>query len=173
VNLLSFWLYASGAVLFVVTWWWAASTPAGRSTPLQPGGARGLGILLALSAVFLAGFSSILTGVNFIASIHRLRPRAWAGSSCPSPVGALRHRGHPDHRHPVLGITAAMGFMDRIFHLGLFMPSTAAIRSSSSTSSGSTRTPAVYIMILPAMGVVSEVVSVFSRKPSSATASSP
>ena len=101
LNLLSFWLYVTGAALFV-TVLVAGGIDTGWTLypPYSLEEARGLGILLALAAVFVAGFSSILTGVNFIASIHRLRPPG-GGLVRPAavPVGALRDRRHPDRRH--------------------------------------------------------------------------
>jgi cytochrome c oxidase subunit 1 len=167
VNLLSFWLYTTGAVLFV-----AVLAAGGVDTgwtlypPYSLEDARGLGILLALTAVFVAGFSSILTDVNFIASIHRLRP-AWMGwFDLPLFLWALYATGVIQIiATPVLGITAAMGFMDRLFHLGLFMPEYGGDPVLFQHFFWFYSHPAVYIMILPAMGIVSEVVSVFSRKP--------
>jgi cytochrome c oxidase subunit 1 len=167
VNLLSFWLYAIGAVLFVVT-----LVVGGIDTgwtlypPYSLEEARGIGILLALSAVFLAGFSSILTGVNFIASMHRLRPPGMGWFELPLFLWALYATGVIQIiATPVLGITAAMGFLDRVFHLGLFMPEYGGDPVLFQHFFWFYSHPAVYIMILPAMGVVSEVVSVFSRKP--------
>jgi cytochrome c oxidase subunit 1 len=66
---------------------------------------------------------------------------------------------------PVLGITVLLLIVERVFEIGIFDPGWAATRSCSSTSSGSTRHPAVYIMILPAMGIISELISIHSRKP--------
>ena len=167
VNLLSFWLYAIGATLFV-----AVLAVGGVDTgltlypPYSLEDARGLGILLALAAVFVAGFSSILTGVNFIASIHRLRAPGMGWFDLPLFLWALYATGVIQIiATPVLGITAAMGFMDRLFHLGLFMPEYGGDPVLFQHFFWFYSHPAVYIMILPAMGIVSEVVSVFSRKP--------
>ena len=66
---------------------------------------------------------------------------------------------------PVLGITVALGFLERIFHLGIFMPEYGGDPVLFQHFFWFYSHPAVYIMILPAMGIVSEVVSVFSRKP--------
>jgi cytochrome c oxidase subunit 1 len=167
VNLLSFWLYLLGAVLFVTT-----LVVGGIDTgwtlypPYSLEDSRGLGILLALAAVFLTGFSSILTGVNFIASIHRLRPSGMGWFDLPLFLWALYATGIIQIiSTPVLGITAAMGFLDRVFHLGLFMPEYGGDPVLFQHFFWFYSHPAVYIMILPAMGVVSEIVSVFSRKP--------
>jgi cytochrome c oxidase subunit 1 len=167
VNLLALWLYAAGAVLFVL-----ALVAGGVDTgwtlypPYSLEDARGLGVLLALSAVFLAGFSSILTGVNFIATIHGLRPPGMGWFDLPLFAWALYATGVIQIvATPVLGVTVALGFLERLFHLGLFMPEYGGDPLLFQHFFWFYSHPAVYIMILPAMGVVSEVVSVFSRKP--------
>jgi cytochrome c oxidase subunit 1 len=167
VNLLSFWLYVAGAVLFVTT-----LVVGGVDTgwtlypPYSLEGARGLGILLALTGVFLAGFSSILTGVNFIATIHKLRPAAMGWFDIPLFLWAIYATGIIQIlATPVLGITVGLGFLERLFHLGLFLPEYGGDPVLFQHFFWFYSHPAVYIMILPAMGIVSEVVSVFSRKP--------
>jgi len=167
VNLLSFWLYALGAVLFVATLV-AGGIDTGWTLypPYSLESARGLGILLALGALFVVGFSSILTGLNFIATIHRMRPPGMGWFDLPLFLWALYATGLIQViATPVLGITAAMGFLERVFHLGLFMPEYGGDPVLFQHFFWFYSHPAVYIMILPAMGVVSEVVSVFSRKP--------
>ena len=167
VNLLSLYLYAAGSALFV-----AALLAGGVDTgwtlypPYSLEDARGLGILLALAAVFLVGFSSILTGVNFIATIHTMRPAEMGWFDLPLFLWALYATGIIQIvATPVLGITVGLGFLERIFHLGLFMPEYGGDPVLFQHFFWFYSHPAVYIMILPAMGIVSEVVSVFSRKP--------
>jgi len=167
VNLLSFYLYVAGAVFFV-----AALVAGGVDTgwtlypPYSLEDARGLGILLALSAVFLVGFSSILTGINFITSIHTLRAPGMGWFDLPLFLWALYATGVIQIiATPVIGITAALGFFERVFHLGIFMPQYGGDPVLFQHFFWFYSHPAVYIMILPAMGIVSEVVSVFSRKP--------
>ena len=167
VNLLSFWLYFLGSALFV-----AVLVVGGVDTgwtlypPYSLEGARGLGILLALTALFVVGFSSILTGLNFIATIHTMRPPGMGWFGLPLFLWALYATGIIQIvATPVLGITAAMGFLERLFHLGLFMPEYGGDPVLFQHFFWFYSHPAVYIMILPAMGIVSEVVSVFSRKP--------
>jgi len=167
VNLLSFWLYVVGAVLFI-----AVLVAGGIDTgwtlypPYSLEESRGLGILLALAALFVVGFSSILTGLNFIASIHKMRPPEVGWFDLPLFLWALYATGIIQViATPVLGITAAMGFLERLFHLGIFMPEYGGDPVLFQHFFWFYSHPAVYIMILPAMGIVSEVVSVFSRKP--------
>ena len=167
VNLLSFHLYVLGAVLFVATLA-AGGIDTGWTLypPYSLESSRGLGILLALAALFVVGFSSILTGLNFIATIHRMRPPAMGWFDLPLFLWALYATGIIQViATPVLGITAAMGFLERLFHLGIFMPEYGGDPVLFQHFFWFYSHPAVYIMILPAMGIVSEVVSVFSRKP--------
>ena len=167
VNLLSFWLYVFGALLFVVT-----LAVGGIDTgwtlypPYSLESSRGLGILIALAAVFLTGFSSILTGLNFMATIHRMRAPGLGWFDLPLFLWALYATAIIQIvATPVLGITAALGFLERLFHLGIFMPEYGGDPVLFQHFFWFYSHPAVYIMILPAMGIVSEVVSVFSRKP--------
>ena len=167
VNLLSFWLYVAGAVLFVTT-----LVVGGVDTgwtlypPYSLESSRGLGILIALTGVFLAGFSSILTGVNFIATIHKLRPPWMGWFDIPLFLWALYATGIIQIiATPVLGITVALGFMERLFHLGLFMPEYGGDPVLFQHFFWFYSHPAVYIMILPAMGVVNELITTYSRKP--------
>jgi len=167
VNLLSFWLFALGAVFFVtVLAVGGVDTGWTLYPPYSLEESRGLGILLALLGVFVAGFSSILTGVNFIATIHKMRPARMGFFDLPLFLWALYATGIIQIvATPVLGITAALGFLERLFKLGLFMPEYGGDPVLFQHFFWFYSHPAVYIMILPAMGVVSEVVSVFSRKP--------
>jgi cytochrome c oxidase subunit 1 len=167
VNLLSFWLFCSGAVFFVLVLvvggidvGWTLYPPYSLEE------SRGLGLLFALLGVFLLGFSSILTGLNFIATIHRMRPPGMGWFDLPLFLWALYATGIIQIiATPVLGITVALGFVERLFHLGLFMPEYGGDPVLFQHFFWFYSHPAVYIMILPAMGIVSEVVSVFSRKP--------
>ena len=127
----------------------------------------GTNVSLAVFGVFILGFSSILTGLNFVTTIHRLRAEGMTwGRTAAVYLVALRHRldpdpGHADPRHHPGAGRAPSGCSapacstpprggDPIMYQHLFW-----IYSH----------PAVYIMILPAMGVISEIIPVFSRKP--------
>ena len=115
---------------------------------------------------FILGFSSIFTGHE----LHRHDPHdAAAGHDlvpdAAVPVGLYATAIIQVLATPVLAITLLLLAAEKLFRASAFsIPSWAATRSCSSTSSGSTRHPAVYIMILPAMGIISELISVFSRK---------
>ena len=167
VNLISLYLYCLGAVLFVVVLFTGGLDTGWTLYPpysLEDGNSSN--ILAALSAAFVVGFSSILTGVNFIASIHRMRPEGMGWFDMPLFLWALYATGIIQVlATPVLGITTALGFVEHLFKLGIFMPEYGGDPVLFQHFFWFYSHPAVYIMILPAMGVVSEVVSVFSRKP--------
>ena len=122
-------------------------------------------VILTAMGVFIAGFSSILTGLNFIVTIHKMRAPGMTWGRLPLFVWAhyatsiIQVLGTP-----VVAITIVLLALERILHAGIFDPTLAAIRSCSSILFWFYSHPAVYIMILPGMGVISELVTCFSRK---------
>jgi cytochrome c oxidase subunit 1 len=115
--------------------------------------------------IFITGFSSILTGLNFIVTIHKMRAPGLTWFRLPLFVWAhyatslIMVLGTP-----VLAVTILMVGVERIFHLGIFDPALGGDPILFQHLFWFYSHPAVYIMILPAMGVVSEVVTTFSRK---------
>jgi cytochrome c oxidase subunit I len=115
--------------------------------------------------VFVAGFSSILTGLNFIVTTHRMRAPGMTWSRLPLFVWAhyatslIQILGTP-----VLAITLVLVALERVFHLGIFNPSLGGDPLLFQHLFWFYSHPAVYIMILPGMGIVSEIVCCFSRK---------
>jgi len=167
LNLLSLYLFVIGMVFFLtVLALGGLDTGWTLYPPYSLEDARGRAILLALSGAFVVGFSSILTGLNFMATIHKMRPKDMGWFKMPLLLWALYATGIIQIiSTPVLGITAALGFIERAFHVGIFMPQYGGDPVLFQHFFWFYSHPAVYIMILPAMGVISEVVSVFSRKP--------
>ncbi len=116
-------------------------------------------------AIFITGFSSILTGVNFIATIHKMRAPGLTWSRLPLFVwthyatSLIIVLGTP-----VLAITIVLVALERLFHVGIFDPALGGDPILFQHLFWFYSHPAVYIMILPAMGVISEVVTCFSRK---------
>ena len=88
-----------------------------------------------------------------------------AGSGCRCSSGRSTPPAILVLATPVLAMTLVLLAVERLFGIGIFDPRSAAIRCCSSTCSGSIRIPAVYIMVLPAMGVVSEIIACFARNP--------
>ena len=121
--------------------------------------ATGLGI-------FIAGFSSILTGLNFIVTVHRMRAPGMTWFRLPLFVWAnyatalIQVLGTP-----VIAITLVLLIGERTLHIGIFDPARGGDPVLFQHLFWFYSHPAVYIMVLPAMGVISELVSVFSKKP--------
>src|SRR6476469_4113275 len=114
--------------------------------------------------IFIAGFSSILTGLNFIVTVHRMRAPGMTWFRMPLFVWAnyatslIQVLGTP-----VLAVTIVLLFVERVFHLGIFDPARGGDPVLFQHLFWFYSHPAVYIMVLPAMGVVSELVATFSR----------
>src|SRR5271157_1070052 len=115
--------------------------------------------------IFIAGFSSILTGLNFIVTVHTMRAPGMTWFRMPLFVWAhyatslIQVLGTP-----VLAVTIVLLFCERFFHIGIFDPALGGDPVLFQHLFWFYSHPAVYIMVLPAMGVISEVVSVFARK---------
>ncbi len=122
-------------------------------------------VLAAALAVFVNGFSSIMTGLNFVVTVHRLRAPGMTWMRLPlfvwgiysvSLVMALAT--------PVLAMTTFLVAMERLMHVGIFDPAQGGDPLLFQHMFWFYSHPAVYIMILPAMGVVSELVTCYARK---------
>ncbi len=115
--------------------------------------------------IFVTGFSSILTGVNFIATIHRMRAPGLTWFRLPLFVWAqyatslIQVLGTP-----VVAITLLLLALERTFHIGIFDPTLGGDPVLFQHLFWFYSHPAVYIMILPSMGVISEIIAAFSRK---------
>jgi cytochrome c oxidase subunit I len=116
--------------------------------------------------VFIAGFSSILTGLNFIVTVHRMRAPGMTWFRMPLFVWAnyatalIQVLGTP-----VLAVTLVLVFAERALHIGIFDPALGGDPVLFQHLFWFYSHPAVYIMVLPGMGVISELISTFSRKP--------
>ena len=165
VNLLSWYLYMVGGILMIYTMCvggvdtgWTFTTP--LSTHYL-----NTNVASAATAVFVAGFSSILTGLNFIVTIHKMRCPGMTWFRLPLFVwsnyaGALLMVLGT----PVLAITLVLVVLERTVHIGVFDPNYGGDPLLFQHLFWFYSHPAVYIMILPGMGVISETISTFSRK---------
>jgi cytochrome c oxidase subunit 1 len=122
-------------------------------------------VIPAALGIFITGFSSILTGLNFIVTIHTMRAPGMTWFRLPlfvwshyatSMIFVLGT--------PVIAATILLVALERIFHLGFFDPAIGGDPVLFQHLFWFYSHPAVYIMVLPAMGVVSEIVPTFSRK---------
>ena len=165
INLLSWYLYVIGGILMIYTilnggvdTGWTFYTP--LSTEFLK-----TNVISAALGVFVAGFSSILTGLNFIVTIHRMRAPGMTWNRLPLFVWAhyatsiIQVLGTP-----VVAITIVLVALERLFHLGVFNPALGGDPLLFQHLFWFYSHPAVYIMILPSMGIVSEIVCCFSRK---------
>src|ERR1700747_263817 len=119
----------------------------------------------AVIGIFINGFSSILTGLNFLVTVHTMRAPGMTWFRLPLFVWAhyatslIMVLGTP-----VLAISIALIAAERVFHIGIFGPAIGGAPLLFQTLFWFYSPPAVYIMILPGMGIVSEVIPCFSRK---------
>ncbi len=165
INLLSWYLYMIGAffgLLVIITGGvdtgWTFYTP--FST--QYSNTHVVGTTF---GAFLVGFSSILTGLNFIVTIHRMRAPGLTWYRLPLFVWAMYATSLVQIlATPVLAITLVMLMFERVLRVGIFDPSLGGDPILYQHMFWFYSHPAVYIMILPAMGVASEVVAAFTRK---------
>ena len=166
INLLSWYLYIIGGIMMVycmltggVDTGWTFYTP--FSTAFS-----NTKVIEAGLAIFINGFSSILTGLNFVVTIHTMRAPGMTWFRLPLFIWShyatsiIFILGTP-----VIAITLLLAGLERMFHLGFFNPALGGDPILFQHLFWFYSHPAVYIMILPAMGVVSEVVPTFARKP--------
>ena len=133
-------------------------------TPYSSSRADG-NVVAATLGAFVLGFSSILTGVNFIASIHTLRPKGMTWFRMPLFLWALYATSIIQIlATPVLAITLLLLAAERSIGIGIFDPALGGDPVLFQHFFWFYSHPAVYIMVLPAMGVISEIMVVFSRK---------
>ena len=165
INLLSWYLYVIGGtfvlaslVLGGVDTGWTFTTP--LSTHYL-----NTHVITTATAIFIAGFSSIFTGLNFIVTIHRMRAPGMTWFRLPLFVWSnyaasiMMVLGTP-----VLAIAITLVALERTIGIGVFDPQKGGDPLLFQHLFWFYSHPAVYIMILPGFGVISEVISTFSRK---------
>jgi cytochrome c oxidase subunit 1 len=122
-------------------------------------------VILTAVGIFIAGFSSILTGLNFIVTIHRMRAPGMTWFRLPLFIWSMYATSLIQVLGtPVLAVTLLLVAVERGFHLGIFDPALGGDPVLFQHLFWFYSHPAVYIMVLPGMGVISELVSVYSRK---------
>jgi len=166
LNLASFYLWCSGAICMLVSIIGGAiDTGWTFYTPYSLGGEAGA-VLPAVLGAFLLGFSSIFTGLNFLVTIHKFRPQGMGWFQMPLNCWALYATALMQVlATPVLGITLLLLFIEHAMHIGIFDPTLGGDPVLFQHFFWFYSHPAVYIMILPGMGVTSELITTFARKP--------
>ena len=123
-------------------------------------------VFAAAMAVFINGFSSIMTGLNFVVSIHRLRAPGMTWTRLPLFVwGIYSVSVVMLTATPVLAMDTVLLAVERFIGVGLFDPQHGGDPLLWQHMFWFYSHPAVYIMILPAMGVVSELIACYARRP--------
>src|SRR5207247_517779 len=117
------------------------------------------------AGVFIAGFGSILTGLNFIITIHKMRAPGLTWFRLPLFIWSMYATSVIlVLATPVLAITLAVMCVERIWGVGVFDPKLGGDPILFQHMFWFYSHPAVYIMLLPGMGVISELITCFSRK---------
>jgi cytochrome c oxidase subunit I len=163
LNLASFYVYLAGSALTLFAMidggadsGWTFYTPYSTSTPSA--------VTPVALGVFVLGMSSIMTGLNFIVSVHTLRAPGLSWHRLPLFVWSIYATSIIQVlATPVLGMSLLLVAVDRLFQMGIFDPSLGGDPVLFQHLFWFYSHPAVYIMILPAMGVISEVVCTFSH----------
>jgi cytochrome c oxidase subunit 1 len=165
LNLLSWYLYVGGG-LFTIAALIAGGADTGWTfyTPFSTLFSN-TNVIFVLFGVFVLGFSSILTGINFIVTVHTLRAPGMTWFRLPLFVWANYATSIIlVLATPVLAMTLLLLAAERLLHVGIFDPALGGDPLLFQHLFWFYSHPAVYIMVLPAMGVVSEVVPCFARK---------
>jgi len=165
LNLLSWYLYVGGSLFAIASLFangppdtgWTFYVPFSTTTQTN--------VSLTVTAAFILGMSSMLTGINFITTVHRLRHREMGWMQIPLFTWTLYATAWVQLlATPILAMTLALILFERIFGAGLFDPYKGGDPLLYQHLFWIYSHPAVYIMILPGMGIISEIIPVFSRK---------
>ncbi|NBO38130.1 cytochrome c oxidase subunit I [bacterium] len=164
LNLMSFYVYVLGGCFLLfsiltgaVDTGWTFYTPYSSTTSTS--------VVSAVMGVFILGFSSILTGVNFIVTIHKMRAPGLTWTRLPLFVWAQYATSLIQVlATPVLAITLMLLAIERTMGVGIFDPKLGGDPVLFQHFFWFYSHPAVYIMILPGFGVISEIITVNSRK---------
>jgi len=165
LNLFSLYLWIGGACFTLYSLaaggfdtGWTFYTP--YSTTTTTGG-----VIPVLTGVFILGFSSIFTGLNFIVTVHKLRPPGMTWFRMPLFLWALYATAIIQVlATPVLAITLSLLIVERLLNIGIFNPSMGGDPVLYQHFFWFYSHPAVYIMIVPAMGIISEIISVHAHR---------
>lgn len=166
LNLASWWIYMAGAVLAVVSQFAGEGMPDTGWTFYAPySTSTGTNVVLAVFAAFVLGFSSILTGINFIVTMHRLRAPGMTWFRMPLfPWSLYATSWIQVLATPIIGITLLMIIAERWFKIGFFDPALGGDPILFQHLFWIYSHPAVYIMILPAMGVITEIIPTMCQR---------
>jgi cytochrome c oxidase subunit 1 len=165
LNLFSFYLWVFGALFAVIALLrggfdtgWTFYVPYSTTTPMG-------GVIPVVMGVFILGFSSIFTGMNFITTIHKLRPPGMTWFRMPLFLWGIYSTAILQVlATPVLAITLLLLIVERAFGIGIFDPTLGGDPVLYQHFFWFYSHPAVYIMILPGMAIISELISIHSHR---------
>jgi cytochrome c oxidase subunit 1 len=166
LNLMSWYLFMSGACIALTSLFTGGGPPdTGWSFYVPYSVTTGTNVTMAVLGAFVLGFSSILTGLNFITTMHRMRAKGMNWMRMPLFPWALYATAWVQVlATPILGITLLLVILERVFHLGIFNPAFGGDPILYQHLFWIYSHPAVYIMILPAMGAISEIIPTFAHR---------
>jgi cytochrome c oxidase subunit I len=166
LNLLSWYVYIAGIILVLIALSTGDGPPDTGWTFYAPYSFKTAGNMLpAVLGAFVLGFSSIITGLNFIVTIHRMRAPGMGWMKMPIFPWTLYGTAWIQLlATPIIGITLLMIAGERLFNIGFFDPALGGDPILYQHLFWIYSHPAVYIMILPAMGAISEIIPTFARK---------
>ncbi len=166
LNLMSFYIFVLGAILAVLSQFAGTGPPDTGWTFYAPySTTTNTNVIFAVFAAFVLGFSSILTGLNFIVTIHRMRAPGMTFFKMPLFPWALYATAWIQLlATPIVGITLLMVVAERVFKIGFFDPALGGDPILFQHLFWIYSHPAVYVMILPAMGAVSEIIPTFCQR---------
>jgi len=164
LNLASWYVYMIGAIMTCAALYyggvdtgWTFYTPYSATT--------GGGVIWMTAAIFVAGFASIFTGINFIVTIHKMRAPGMTWNRLPLFIWGLYATSIVQVlATPVIGITMILLILERTMGIGIFDPALGGDPVLFQHFFWFYSHPAVYIMILPAFGILSELIATFSRQ---------
>ncbi|MDX1958202.1 MAG: cytochrome c oxidase subunit I [Leptospiraceae bacterium] len=164
LNLFSWYVFMTGAALAATTLFvggvdtgWTFYTPYSITT--------GTNVVLMVLGAFTMGMASVLTGLNFVVTVHKLRAPGQTMARLPLFVWATYATAIIQIlATPVLAITLLLIAAERILGVGIFDPKLGGDPVLFQHFFWFYSHPAVYIMVLPAMGIISELIATFSRK---------
>jgi len=167
LNLLSWWVYALGSMFAVlsiilggVDTGWTFYTPYSTTTDADQ-----MKVVYMVLAAFILGFSSILTGLNFVVTVHKLRAPGMGWFDMPLFVWAIYSTAIIQVlATPVIGITLLLLIFERLFSVGIFDPRMGGDPVLFQHFFWFYSHPVVYVMILPGMGIISEIIAVHAHK---------
>lgn len=164
LNLASFYIYVIGA-LFTITAIFTGGIDTGWTFYTPYSSTTGGSVAMMTLGIFILGFSSILTGLNFITTIHKLRSPGITWNKLPLNLWGLYATSLIQIlATPVLAITLLLLTMERVLGIGIFDPALGGDPVLYQHFFWFYSHPAVYIMIVPGFGIVSEIISTFSKK---------